>query len=63
MTTNVATLSVIALNIVAPVNNCWLLKWPNNKIYENSIIAMGTLSSINKKKLSMDIILNDFMGH
>ena len=41
----VVTLSVIALNWAAPVKNGLLLKWPKNKIYENSIIARGTLSS------------------
>ena len=41
----VVTLSVIALNWVAPVKNGWLLKWPKNKIDENFIIARGTLSS------------------
>ena len=44
-TSEVVTLSVIALNWVAPVKNGWLLKWPKNKIYENSILARGTLSS------------------
>ena len=31
-TGEVVTLSVIALNWVAPVKNRWLLKWPKNKI-------------------------------
>ena len=44
-TSEVVTLSVIALNWKAPVQNGWLLKWPKNKIYENSINARGTLSS------------------
>ena len=44
-TSEVVTLSVIGLIWVAPVQNGWLLKWPKNKIYENSIIARGTLSS------------------
>ena len=44
-TSEVVTLSVIAWNWVAPVKNGWLLKWPKNKIYENSIIARGILSS------------------
>ena len=33
------------LILVATVKNGWLLKWPKNRIYENSIIARGTLSS------------------
>ena len=46
-TSEVVTLSLIALNWVAPVKNGWHLKWPKNKIYENSIsiIPRGTLSS------------------
>ena len=44
-TSEVVTLSVIAFNLVAPVKNGWLLKWPKNKINENSIIPIGTLSS------------------
>ena len=43
-TSEVVTLSVIALNWVFPVKNGWLLEWPKNLIYENSIIAWGTLS-------------------
>ena len=38
-TSEMVTLSLFALNQVAPVKNGWLLKWPKNKIYENSIIA------------------------
>ena len=44
-TSEMESLSVIALNWVAPVKNGWILKWPKNKIYENSIIVRGTLSS------------------
>ena len=39
-TSEVITLSVIAFNLVAQVKNGWLLKWPKNKIYENSIIPI-----------------------
>ena len=31
-TSEVVTLSIIALNLEAPVKNDWLLKWPKNKI-------------------------------
>ena len=31
-TSEVVTLSIIALNLGAPVKNDWLLKWPKNKI-------------------------------
>ena len=41
-TSEMVTLSVIALNWVAPVNNGWLLKWPKNKIYENSTLSSNT---------------------
>ena len=44
-TSEMVTFSVIALNWLAPVKNGWILKWPKNKIYENFIIARGTLSS------------------
>ena len=43
-TSEVVTLSIIGLILVAPVNSL-LLKWPKNKIYENSIITRCTLSS------------------
>ena len=43
-TSEAVTLRVIAFNLVAPVKNGWLLNWPKNKIYENSIIPIGTLS-------------------
>ena len=44
-TIEMVTLSVIALNWVAPIKNGWILKWPKNQIYENSIIARCALSS------------------
>ena len=43
-TSEVVTLSVIALIWVSLVNNGWLLKWLKNKIYENSIIDRGTFN-------------------
>ena len=39
-TSEVVTLSIIALNLGASVKNEWPLKWPKNKIYENSIIPI-----------------------
>ena len=44
-TIEVVTKSVTALNSVSPVKNGWPLKWPKNKIHENSIIVTGTSSS------------------
>ena len=63
-TSEVVTLSVIGLILVAPVKNGWLLKWPKIFFYENSIIARGTLSSnISNFWPWMLRILNHYMGH
>ena len=49
--------------VTLSVKNGWILKWPKNKLNENSIIARGTLSSNISNFLAMNLILKHYMGH